>query len=98
MTPEAIIEAINHASKQNASWHLVALVVIGILFVIALFKWFTRRLERVENKMDAQSEEFISHLKTANTEMLQVISQNQQTTTRAIHLMDRLETKLDKHL
>ena len=40
--------------------------------------------------------EFIAHLKTANREMLEVISQNQHTTTRAIHLMDRLETKLDK--
>lgn len=92
---EALLQTIGHAAKQDSTWHLVALVVIGILFVVALFKWFTARLERVEHKLDAQSAEFIHHLKTANSEMLQVISQNQQTTTRAIHLMDRLETKLD---
>ena len=30
-------------------------------------------------------------------EMLEVISSNQQTTNRAIQIMDRLETKLDRH-
>lgn len=91
-----MLETIGHAAKQDQTWHLVALVVIGILFVVTLFKWFTKRLERVEDKMDHQSAEFIHHLKTANAEMLTVISQNQQTTNRAIQLMDRLENKLHK--
>lgn len=94
---EAILQAINHAAKQDQTWHLVALVVIGLVFVVVLFKWFTARLERVEHKLDSQSAEFITHLKTANREMLEVISQNQHTTNRAIAIMDRLETKL-KHL
>jgi Tat protein secretion system quality control protein TatD with DNase activity len=51
----------------------------------------------VELKMDEQNEEFVKHLKTANREMLEVISSNQQTTNRAIQIMDRLETKLDRH-
>jgi hypothetical protein len=47
--------------------------------------------------MDQQNEEFVTHLKTANREMLEVISSNQQTTNRAITIMDRLESKLDRH-
>lgn len=93
---DALLQAINHAAKQDSTWHLVALVALGIFFVVALFKWFTARLERVEHKLDSQSAEFIAHLKTANREMLEVISQNQHTTTRAIVLMDRLENKLDQ--
>lgn len=93
---QAILETISHAAKQDQTWHLVALVALGIFFVVALFKWFTARLERVEHKLDSQSAEFIAHLKTANREMLEVISQNQHTTTRAIVLMDRLENKLDQ--
>lgn len=95
MTPESALKIVNHAAQQDATWHLVALVVIGILFVIAIFRWFTKRMEKLETKMDHQSSEFISHLKTANREMLEVIHQNQQTTNRAISIMDRLETKLD---
>jgi uncharacterized membrane protein YccC len=72
-------------------------VAIGLVFASVLFRWVTRRLERVESKMDRQNEEFVMHLKTANREMLEVISSNQQTTNRAITIMDRLESKLDRH-
>ena len=97
MTPDAALKIVNHAAQQDATWHLVALVVIGILFVIAIFRWFTKRMEKLESKMDMQSTEFIQHLKIANKEMLEVIHQNQTTTNRAIAIMDRLEIKLDYH-
>jgi hypothetical protein len=97
MTPESALSLVNHAARQDATWHLIALVVIGLIFASVLFRWFTRRLERVESKMDQQNEEFVTHLKTANREMLEVISSNQQTTNRAITIMDRLESKLDRH-
>jgi type II secretory pathway pseudopilin PulG len=97
MTPESALSFVNHAARQDATWHLIALVVIGLIFAGVLFRWFTRRLERVESKMDQQNEEFVTHLKTANREMLEVISSNQQTTNRAITIMDRLESKLDRH-
>ena len=97
MNPESALKIVNHAAAQDATWHLVALVVIGILFVIAIFRWFTKRMEKLESKMDMQSTEFIQHLKIANKEMLEVIHQNQTTTNRAIAIMDRLEIKLDYH-
>jgi hypothetical protein len=97
MSPDSALGIINHAARQDATWHLIALVAIGLVFASILFRWFTRRLERVETKMDQQNEEFVMHLKTANREMLEVISSNQQTTNRAITIMDRLESKLDRH-
>jgi uncharacterized membrane protein (DUF106 family) len=97
MTPESALKIVNHAAAQDATWHLIALVAIGLIFASILFRWFTKRLERVESKMDEQNEEFVKHLKTANREMLEVISSNQQTTNRAITIMDRLESKLDRH-
>ena len=97
MSPDSALGIINHAAGQDSTWHLIALVAIGLVFASILFRWFTRRLERVETKMDQQNEEFVMHLKTANREMLEVISSNQQTTNRAITIMDRLESKLDRH-
>ena len=73
MTPESALKLVNHAAAQDATWHLIALVVIGLIFASVLFRWFTRRLERVETKMDQQNEEFVTHLNTANREMLEVI-------------------------
>ena len=97
MSPESALSLVNHAARQDATWHLIALVLIGLVFASVLFRWFTKRLERVETRMDQQNEEFVKHLKTANREMLEVISSNQQTTNRAIQIMDRLESKLDRH-
>lgn len=97
MTPDSALKIINHASQQDATWHLIALVAIGLIFASVLFRWFTKRLEKVEHKMDEQNSEFVKHLKTANREMLEVISQNQQTTSRAITIMERVERKLDTH-
>jgi hypothetical protein len=95
MTPESALNLVNHAAKQDSTWHIISLVFIGLVFAVTLFRWFTKRLERVETKMDEQNDEFLKHLKTANREMLEVISQNQLTTNRAIAIMDRLEVKLD---
>jgi hypothetical protein len=95
MTTENALNLIGHAAKQDATWHVIALVFIGLVFATFLFRWFTTRLERVETKMEIQNDEFVKHLKTANREMLEVISSNQQTTNRAILIMDRLEHKLN---
>jgi uncharacterized membrane protein YccC len=97
MTPDSALKIVNHAAAQDATWHLIALVAIGLIFASVLFRWFTKRLEKVEHKMDDQNAEFLRHLKTANREMLEVISQNQQTTSRAISIMERVERKLDTH-
>lgn len=94
MTPDSALEIVNHAAQQDATWHIIALVAIGLIFASVLFRWFTRRLERVETKMEEQNFEFVQHLKTAHREMLEIISANQQTTTRAISIMERVERKL----
>jgi uncharacterized membrane-anchored protein YhcB (DUF1043 family) len=94
MSPESALNLVNHAAQQDATWHLIALVAIGLIFASVLFRWFTKRLERVESKMDEQNTEFVTHLKTAHREMLEIISANQQTTTRAISIMERVERKL----
>jgi ABC-type uncharacterized transport system fused permease/ATPase subunit len=96
MTPETALNLVNHAAKQDSTWHIIALVAIGLIFASVLFRWFTKKLERLETKMDDQNADFVKHLKTANKEMLEVITLNQNTTTRAIQIMDRLESKLDK--
>ena len=94
MTPDSALNLVNHAAQQDATWHIIALVAIGLIFASVLFRWFTKRLERVESKMDEQNAEFVTHLKTAHREMLEIISANQQTTTRAISIMERVERKL----
>jgi GTP1/Obg family GTP-binding protein len=89
------IELINHAANQSDKWMFVALLVIGIIAVVVLFKYFTSRMDRVEKKMDAVQCEFNQHLKTANKEMLEVLSLSNQTIGRNMTILDRIERKLE---
>lgn len=94
-TAQAVIEATNHAAAQSDRWMFVALLVIGLLAIGYLFRFFTNRIDALQTRMDVQSENFIAHLQKANKEMLEVISLAQATISKNSLLMDRIEKKLD---
>lgn len=89
------VETISFAANQSDRWMFVALLVIGIIATIVLFKFFTNRLERVEKKMDQVQCEFNAHLRSANKEMLEVLSLSNQTIGRNMTILDRIERKLE---
>jgi len=93
---EEHLNAITYAAAQSDRWLFVALLVIGVFCITFLFRWFTRRLEKVETKMDEQNKEFVFHLQTANKEMLEVLNIANQTINRNTIIMERIENKLNK--
>lgn len=95
MNSESVIETITYAATQSDRWMFVALLIIGIIAVVALFKFFTTRMDRVEKKMDQVQMDFNNHLKTANKEMLEVLSLSNQTIGRNMTILDRIERKLE---
>lgn len=93
-TAQAVIEATNHAAAQSDRWMFVALLVIGMFSIGYLFRFFTQRIDALQNRMDIQSSDFINHLQKANKEMLEVISLAQSTISKNSLLMDRVERRL----
>ena len=86
-----LIEATNFAAGQSDRWLFVALLIIGLAAIGVLFRYFTGRLDSLQDRMDTQTAEFVSHLKTANQEMLAVIAS-------AKAVIERVERKLEKTL
>jgi hypothetical protein len=95
MTTNSYLEAVNHAASQSDRWMFVALILIGLLSVFSLFRYFTSRLDRLKSQMDAQTAEFVGYLKTANREMLTVIASAQEVINRNAQIMERVERKLE---
>lgn len=91
----AIVEAANYAAQQSDRWLFVALLIIGLFAIWVLFKFFTSRLDSLQQRMDKQTEEFVAHLKTANKEMLEVIASAQETIAKNTNLIERVERKLE---
>ena len=85
---QSLIEATNFAAGQSDRWLFVALLVIGITAIGILFRYFTARLDTLQDRMDKQNADFVSHLTTANREMLEVISS-------AKVVIERVERKLE---
>lgn len=83
-----LIESINFAAGQSDRWLFVALLIIGLAAIGVLFRYFTGRLDSLQDRMDTQTAEFVSHLKTANQEMLAVIAS-------AKAVIERVERKLE---
>lgn len=88
--PKLLIDAANFASGQSDRWLFVALLIIGLAAIGVLFRYFTGRLDNLQDRMDGQTAEFVAHLKTANQEMLAVIAS-------AKAVIERVERKLEKN-
>ena len=83
-----LIDATNFAAGQSDRWLFVALLIIGITAIGILFRYFTARLDTLQDRMDKQNADFVAHLTTANREMLEVISS-------AKVVIERVERKLE---
>jgi hypothetical protein len=89
-----VIETANFVSLQTDRWMFVALLVIGLLCIGVLFRYFTGRLDSLQSRMDIQTAEFLSHLKSANKEMLDVIAMANSTISKNSTLLERIERKI----
>jgi Na+/melibiose symporter-like transporter len=90
----AVIETANYVAHQSDRWLFVALLIICIGCIWVLFKYFTTRLDILQSRMDAQTTEFMSHLKTANKEMLDVIAMANATIAKNSMLLERIEKRV----
>lgn len=90
------IETISFAANQSDRWMFVALLIIGIIAVSIVFKYLTSRLDKVEKKMDQVQSDFNCHLRTANKEMMEVLSFSNQAIGKNMTLLDRIERKIEQ--
>jgi hypothetical protein len=96
MNPQAIIETTSMAAAQSDKWLFVALIIVGLVSAVTLFKYFTGRIDQLQKRMDEQSADFVNHLKMANKEMLEVISTAHKTISVNTAMMERVERRLSE--
>ena len=95
MEAQDALGIINHAAAQSDRWMFVALLGIGVLFCIFLFRYFAKETTDIRNEMRGQNQEFISHLKLANKEITELVKTAHETIARNSLVMERVEKKLN---
>lgn len=95
MTTKDALDTVTYAAQQSDRWMFVALLAIGVLFCIFLFRYFAKETTGIRNEMREQNREFIAHLKLANREITELVKTAHETIARNSMVMERVERKLE---
>jgi len=92
--PTGILELASHAANQSDRWLLVAMLIIFIISGWWMPNYFPTQLERTRGQMDAARVEFTEYLKSANKEMLALVTKSQDVIAHNSSVIERVERKL----
>lgn len=91
---DTVIDTATVIAAQTDRWMFVFLLIIVLSSIWVLFRYFTAKLDTLQIKLDTQTNEFLSHLKTANKEMIDVLALATSTIDRNSRLLERLDRQL----
>jgi hypothetical protein len=92
---ESILQTIDFASTKSDRFLFVGLLLVGIIAASIIFKYLTSRLDQVEKKMEQVQVDFNTHLRTANKEMMEILSISNQAIGKNMLILDRIERKIE---
>jgi predicted Holliday junction resolvase-like endonuclease len=90
------IKTIDHAASMDDRWMFVALLVIGLITVFVLARYFMRQIEALQREIVATRSEFEEHLKTANAEMVAALTKSSEIIAHNSVVMEQLKERLKR--
>jgi predicted Holliday junction resolvase-like endonuclease len=88
------IKTIDHAASMDDRWMFVALLVIGLVTVYALARYFMRQIEALQRDILTTRSEFEQHLRTANAEMVAALTKSTEVIAHNSVVMEQLKERL----
>lgn len=95
VTVKAATDAINYASMQSDRWLFIALLVVFLIAVWLMARYFTKRDETtrgeviaMQGRLDEQMKAFNAFLIERNTAMTAVIEKNNDLLQSAVHALE----------
>ena len=94
MDIDKAISAVDHAAHQDDRWMFVALLVIGMITIFFLARYFIREVAELQREIVSTRTEFERHLKTANAEMVAALTRSTEVIAHNTVILDQLQRKL----
>ena len=88
------VETIDHAAHQDDRWMFVALLVIGMVTIYFLARYFMGQIAELQREIAAVRTEFETHLKTANAEMVAALTKSSEVISLTSEVVQQLQRKL----
>ena len=94
MELDTAIKTVDHAARQDDRWMFVALLVIGLITVWFLARYFMRQIAELQREIVAVRSEFESHLRTANADMVAALTKSTEVIAHNSMIIEQIQRKL----
>ena len=88
------IKTIDHAAHQDDRWMFVALLVIGLVTIYFLTRYFMRQIAELQQEIAAVRTEFETHLRTANADMVAALTKSTEVIAHNSAIIEQIQRKL----
>ena len=88
------VETIDHAASKDDRWMFVALLLIGLVTIYFLARYFMRQIAELQREIAAVRTEFETHLKTANADMVAALTKSTEVIAHNSAIIEQIQRKL----
>ena len=88
------IQAVDHAAHQDDRWMFVALLVIGLVTIYFLARYFMRQIAALQTEIAGVRSDFETHLKTANADMVAALTKSSEVIAHNSTVLEQIQRKL----
>ena len=88
------IKTIDHAAHQDDRWMFVALLVIGLVTIYFLTRYFMRQIAELQQEIAAVRTEFETHLRTANADMVAALTKSTEVIAHNSAIIEQIKERL----
>ena len=94
MEIDKAIQAVDHAARQDDRWMFVAMLVIGMVTIYFLARYFMSQIAELQREIIAVRSEFETHLRTANAEMIAALTKSTEVIAHNSMVIEQIQRKL----
>lgn len=94
MDLDTAIKTVDHAAHQDDRWMFVALLIIGMVTIYFLTRYFMRQIAELQREIAAVRTEFETHLRTANADMVAALAKSTEVIAHNSALIEQIQRKL----
>ena len=94
MELDKAMEAVDHAAHQDDRWMFVALLVIGMVTIYFLVRYFMGEVAELQKEIAAVRSEFETYLRTANADMVAALTKSTEVIAHNSAIIEQIQRKL----
>ena len=88
------LQVVDHAAAQSDRWLFVACLVIGLIFVYSLIRYFMKLHASLSAEISSVRDNHEKHLREDGARMVEVVAKNTSATEQNTRVLEAVQRKL----